>query len=1195
MTDTNVITLNDFRRERQSKAETRQQQQSSPPPYAEFAVTTNFSFLRGGSHPQEMVLRAADYGLAAIGIADRNSLAGVVRAHSQAKDLDIRLVVGARLVFSDGTPDIIAYPTDRAAYGHLSRLLTLGNRRAEKGDCIINFDDLAELHEGLLFIVVPPRPRSDRVEPALRKLSAIAPGRVWLGASILYRGDDRRHLTRLINASARHNVPLIAIGDVLYHDHARRALQDVLTCIREGVTIDTAGYHLEANAERHLKPPSEMARIFVKIPDAIDETIRFLARIDFSLDELRYQYPEETREGYATPQEALIAYSEAGARWRYPDGIPEKVRNALDHELQLIGELNYAPYFLTVHDLVRYARSHGILCQGRGSAANSVICYCLRITEVDPVKVDLLFERFVSAERREPPDIDVDFEHERREEVMQYIYERYGRHRAGIAATVISYRGRSAVRDVGKAFGLSQDAIGALASTLWGWSDTGPEDKEVRRAGLDPSDPRLKKVLALTGELIDFPRHLSQHVGGFVMTRDRLDEVVPIGNAAMEDRTFVEWDKDDLDTLGILKVDVLALGMLSCIRKAFQMIETHYGRQLTLSNVPWDEPAIYDMLCRADSIGVFQVESRAQMSMLPRLKPREFYDLVIEVAIVRPGPIQGGMVHPYLKRRQGIEKVSFPKDELKEVLHKTLGVPLFQEQAMRIAIVAAGFTPAEADKLRRAMATFRRNGTIHHFEKKFIGGMIERGYEPEFAAACFNQIKGFGDYGFPESHAASFANLVYVSSWIKCHYPDVFAAALLNAQPMGFYAPAQIVRDAQEHGVEMRAVDINASDWDNVLEPYSSSTALAGEGDREAVEGDKPGDDLPTIQHAPSVSPRSLPRASAAPVTRGGDPPPPLKRWRMSEHLHPRHASMADEIRTTCAMRLGFREISGFKQEDAAQLMAKRGQGYDSIRDLWLRTGLDPSTLERLADADAFRSLGLDRREALWVVRGLRRTGDKDDLPLLAFDHAREREPDFALPPMLLGEHVVEDYRHLSLSLKAHPTAFVRDELSARRIIRNGDLTKIPDGQHVTVSGLVLVRQRPGTASGVIFMTLEDETSIANVIVWPKVFERFRPLVLGSRFIAVRGRLQSESSVIHIVAEHMEDLTPLLGMLSADIVSIDTLSRADEVKRPPAVDGRAPMKRPQSRVIPREPPPDEIALYKHPRAQKVMPKGRNFH
>ncbi len=804
---------------------------ASPAPYAELAVTTNFSFLRGGSHPSEFVKQAHALGLTAIGVADRNSLAGVVRAYAQAKELEMRLVVGSRLVFSDGTPDILAYPTDRAAYGRLCRLLTVGNKRAEKGDCILVLDDLIEFAEGLLLIVVPPRPNVALASPILKRLRAIAPDRLWLGVSVAYRGDDLRHLKRIAELVHEHRIPPIAIGDVLYHAPERRALQDVLTCIREHTTLDAAGFRLEANAERHLKSPAEMARLFRRMPEAIEETARFADRCRFSLKELRYEYPNETREGFATPQEALVFYAEEGARKRYPEGLPPKVRNALDHELKLIAELNYAPYFLTVHDIVRFARSDlpdkkPILCQGRGSAANSVVCYCLGVTEVDPNQVDLLFERFLSAERREPPDIDVDFEHERREDVIQYIYKRYGRERASLAATVICYRGRSAIRDIGKAFGLSEDTIGALAGTLWGWSTDAPISDEVKRIGLDPTDKRLAQALLLAQQLIEFPRHLSQHVGGFVMTRGRLDEVIPISNAAMEDRTVVEWDKDDLNELGILKVDVLALGMLSCIRKALEMLNKHYGLLADLSAIPKEEPEIYRMLSRADSIGVFQVESRAQMSMLPRLKPENFYDLVIEVAIVRPGPIQGGMVHPYLRRRQGIDKPDYPKPELKEVLKNTLGIPLFQEQAMRIAIVAAKFTPSEADRLRRSMATFRHLGTIKTFEDKFINGMVTNGYERDFAVRCFEQIKGFGDYGFPESHAASFALLVYFSSWIKCHYPDVFAAALLNSQPMGFYAPAQIVRDAQEHGVEMRAVDTNHSDWDNTLEQFSSWPGL---------------------------------------------------------------------------------------------------------------------------------------------------------------------------------------------------------------------------------------------------------------------------------------------------------------------------------------------------------------------------------
>jgi len=1150
-------------------------------PYAELAVTTNYAFLRGASHPHELVQQAHALGLAAIGITDRNAVAGVVRAHVQAKDLGMRIVPGCRLVFSDGTPDILAYPRDRAAWGRLCRLLTTGNRRAEKGDCILRLEDLIEHAEGLQLILLPPRPDIGLAAPTLKRLIHT---RLWLGAAMRYRGDDLRHLKRLEALAREHRIPMIATNDVLYHTPERRQLQDVLTCIREHTILERAGFHLEANAERHLKDPQEMARLFRRHPGAIAETMRFLEGCTFSLEELRYEYPEETCEGFASPQEALAAFTEEGAAKRYPQGIPPKVRHALDHELKLIAELSYAPYFLTVYDIVRFARSKGILCQGRGSAANSAVCYCLHVTEVDPNQIDLLFERFVSAERREPPDIDVDFEHERREEVIQYIYNRYGRHRAGLAATVICYRGRSAVRDVGKVFGLSEDTISALSGTLSGWTSAAPVDDQVRALGLDPTDRRLALALKLADELGDFPRHLSQHVGGFVMTRGRLDELIPVSNAAMENRTVVEWDKDDLNALGILKVDVLALGMLSCVRKALAMLHEHYGLEPTLSAIPKEEPAVYDMLCRADSVGVFQVESRAQMSMLPRLKPREFYDLVIEVAIVRPGPIQGGMVHPYLRRRQGQEEIVYPKEELKTVLGKTLGVPLFQEQAMRIAIVAAGFTASEADRLRRAMATFRRMGTINSFEEKFVQGMITRGYDPDFAERCFKQIQGFGDYGFPESHAASFALLVYYSSWIKCHYPDVFAAALLNSQPMGFYAPAQIVRDAQDHGIEARPVDINASCWNNTLEPQTIDLASAVSLPHAKTQRHEEEEDSARHRRAtnPSVTATNL--SSTPPLgvfaslreTPSKTPAPPTP----STTIHRRHVSMANEIRTTHALRLGFRQVSGFHEDDARRIEQARTHPFDSIRDLWLRTGLEPAVLERLADADAFRSLGLDRREALWAIRGLRRAGDKDDLPLLAAASAREFEADFTLPAMPLGEHIVEDYRHLHLSLKAHPVSFLRDQLNRRKVTPNDDLHLARPGRTVQVAGLVLVRQRPGTASGVIFMTLEDETGVANIVVWPKSFEQFRPQVLGARFTLVRGELQSESGVIHVIADHIEDLTPLLDELASDTTPFRPESRADEVARPVPAGGTAPGNN----------------LYKHPRdVRTVLPKGRNFH
>jgi error-prone DNA polymerase len=990
---------------------------------------------------------------------------------------------------------------------------------------------------------------------------------------VLYRGDDRARLAarRALAHAAR--VPLIAVNDVLYHAPQRRPLQDVLTAIREHVTLSAAGRQLAANSERHLKAPAEMERLFRDAPAAIEETLRLSRELTFSLDELAYNYPDETRAGFATAQDALAYLTFEGAVARYPAGIPDKVRKSLDHELTLIASLDYAPYFLTVHDIVRFARAKGILCQGRGSAANSAVCFCLGITEVDPERADLLFERFVSAERREPPDIDVDFEHERREEVIQYIYERYGREHAGIAATVISYRARSAVREVGKAFGLSEDSIGALASSIWGSSDD-LSAAELARAGLSAKSPLVRKMLDLVGEIVSFPRHLSQHVGGFVITRDRLDEVVPIGNAAMEDRTVVEWDKDDLDALGILKIDVLGLGMLTCLRKSLSLLEKHYGHKLTLATIPAEEPAIYRMLARADSIGVFQIESRAQMSMLPRLRPKTFYDLVIEVAIVRPGPIQGDMVHPYLRRRQGLEQVTYPSAELEVVLGKTLGVPLFQEQAMQIAIVAAGFTPSEADKLRRAMATFKRVGTIGTFQRKMIEGMIAKGYDRDFADRCFHQIEGFGEYGFPESHAASFALLVYASAWLKCRYPDVFAAALLNAQPMGFYAPAQIVRDVREHGVEVRAVDINHSDVEATLEP------------------------------GPDAASR----------------------------LHEFHRDMSGDVRARHAVRLGLKEVKGLCAKDAKLIVERRAAGYDSLRDLWLRTGLAPHILEQLADADAFGSLRLPRRQALWAAKALGRAGDKDDLPLLRF-HPQERpglppsgagvshlsgsrfctsprwrgvggrrppgegmtavqnksarrflspgspsrerdgvplqgakapnaivptsgrgifrEPDLDLPPMPLGEEVVNDYRFLKLSLRAHPAAFLRADLTARGITPNEVLRRAPSGSRVIVSGIVTIRQRPGTARGVIFMTIEDETAVANIIVWPKVFERFRPVVLGARYVAVAGRMQAEGGVIHVVADRLDDLTALLIGLAKQGTAIDGLARGDRVKRPP--------------------------------------------
>jgi DNA-directed DNA polymerase III PolC len=1129
------------------------------PRYLEFATVSNFSFLRGASHPEELMVQAEQIGLAGLGLCDRNSVAGVVRAHLAKREqkLGLRYHPGARLVFADGTPDILAYPRDRPAWGRLCRLLTRGNLRAEKGDCILYLDDLIGHAEGLELVVMerctregsspvipgPAKPKPGIHNPGLalvhtdggygfrarrfttprndklHRLASAAPGSVRLAAAMLYGGNDRARLAKRVALAREAGVPLIAINDVHYHHPDRRQLADILTCIREHVTIDKAGRRLGPNAERFLKPFEEMVRLFRDAPEAIAETRRLSDALTFSLDELRYEYPDESIEGFATPQEALEHLTWEGAARRYPDGIPDAVRQTLAHEFVLIASRHYAPYFLTVYDIVRYAREQGILCQGRGSAANSTVCFCLGVTSVDPVKGGLLFERFISTERDEPPDIDVDFEHERREEVIQYVYGKYGRERAGIAATVISYRGRSAIREVGKAFGLSEDTIGALSSSIWGMGGGVVRPADLKRLGIDLDSPRVQKMRALVEEIQSFPRHLSQHVGGFVITRSRLDEVMPVMNGAMDERTHVEWDKDDLDALGILKVDLLGLGMLTCIRKAFDLAEKHYDecfhiplqaeggneavRGFDLATVPSEDPAVYRMLCRADSIGVFQVESRAQMSMLPRLKPVKFYDLVIEVAIVRPGPIQGDMVHPYLRRRQGIEQVSYPSKELEAVLSKTLGVPLFQEQAMKIAIVAGGFTPGEADKLRRAMATFKRTGTIGTFRDKMVNGMLARGYPREFAERCFGQIEGFGEYGFPESHAASFALLVYASAWLKCRYPDVFAAALLNAQPMGFYAPAQIVRDVREHGVEVRPVDVNCSDYDSTLE-----------------EG---------------------PRAA--------------------ERLHERHTGMRGDIRTTHAMRLGLREIKGLSEDDAQQVMAMRGCGYASVRDLWLRTGLAPRVIERLADADAFGSVGLTRREALWAAKALGRVGDKDDdLPLFAARHTLSAngtngksvapEPHVVLPSMSLGEEVVNDYRFLKLSLKAHPATFLRADLQRRGIIANDELRRRKSGERLRVSGLVTCRQRPGSAQGVVFMTIEDETSLANIIIWPKLLERFRPIVLGARYVAVSGLMQEEQGVIHVVADRLEDLTPMLARLCQEGTDLESLARCDEVKRP---------------------------------------------
>jgi len=1106
------------------------------PHYAELQVTTNFSFLRGASHPDELVVTAATLGHQAIAITDRNSLAGIVRAHHAAKEVGLRLVVGCRLDLRDGT-SLLVFPEDRAAYGRLTRLLTLGKRRAPKGECHLDYADVVTHGEGQIVIVLPPEASKASVDLAAR-VAADFRGRAYLAIHHLYRGDDMKRLARLEALCRATGLPLVASNDVLYHLPERRPLQDVLTCIRECCTIAEAGYRLAANAERHLKLPQEMARLFRGHEDAVERSLEVAERCRFNLDELRYEYPEEPVPEGQTPQQRLAELAWQGARERFcsvtpaeagvqgyrsdpgpldsrfrgndeRSGVPDKVRGLIEHELQLIERLDYARYFLTVHDIVRFARARGILCQGRGSAANSVVCYCLGITAVDPARIDVLFERFISAARNEPPDIDVDFEHERREEVIQYVYEKYGRDRAGLATTVICYRSRSAIHEVGKVLGLSVDVVAALAGIVWGWSNDPIADLRVREAGLDPTDRTLRLALDLAAELVGFPRHLSQHVGGFVITRGPLSELVPIENAAMEDRTVIEWDKDDLDRLGILKIDVLALGMLTCIRKAFALIDEHYGRRLELATVPAEDPAVYEMLSRADSLGVFQVESRAQMTMLPRLKPSEFYDLVIEVAIVRPGPIQGDMVHPYLRRRSGREPVDYPSEALRQVLAKTMGVPLFQEQAMKIAIVGAGFAPEEADRLRRAMATFKRNGDIHLFRDKFVAGMVANGYDRDFAIRCFSQIEGFGTYGFPESHAASFALLVYVSAWIKCFYPEVFACALLNSQPMGFYAPAQIVRDAREHGVEVRPVDVNHSFWDCTLEP--------------------------SVLPSPRPSPPNGGRGSV-----GG--------W---------------------ALRLGLRQIKGVAKDDAERLVAARPEhGYADPRALWRRSGLGRGALERLAEADAFRSTGLDRRRALWVLKAL----GEPPLPLFAAEEAtaqekppppnwgrgkgeggfsgpaplesptsprpfpppgaeRERITMALLPEMPLGEHVVEDYASLSLTLKRHPLAFLRPEFTHEGLVTAADLAHLPVDRRLAIAGIVLIRQRPGSANGVVFITIEDETGIANLIVWPQILERFRRAALGATLLRCIGKLQREESVIHVVADRLDDMTPRLNTL----------------------------------------------------------------
>ena len=1116
-----------------------------PPPviphadYVELGVTTPFSFLRGASDAIELVLTALELGMDAIGVADRNTLAGVVRLHSAATGAGLRPLIGCRIEPIDA-PALLAYPQDREAYGRLSRMLSLGKMRCDKGNCDLLLSEVALHAEGIAFIAMP-QDDLDSFEAALSQLAEALPGMRHVAAAHRYRGDDLARIERLDRMARAHGLAILATNDVHYHAPDRRPLQDVMSCIREKVTLTGAGYILDANAERHLKSPAEMARLFARWPHAIAATRAFADAIDFSLDELKYEYPRETVPDGRSPQEYLAQLTWEGAARHWPVGLPDAIAGQLNHELALIEKLDFARYFLTVHDIVAFARSLDppILCQGRGSAANSAVCYCLGITAVDPSTNSLLFERFISEERKEPPDIDVDFEHERREEVIQHIYRKYGRDRAGIAATVIHYRPRSAIREVGKVMGLSEDVTAAIASTHWGMMETQIEDDRVTEAGLDFSDPHLRRVLTLARQLIGMPRHLSQHVGGFILTEQPLIETVPVGNGAMDDRTFIEWDKDDIEELGILKIDVLALGMLTCIRKAFDLIEANHGERWELATVPREEAGVYDMLCKGDSLGVFQVESRAQMNMLPRLRPRCFYDLVIEVAIVRPGPIQGDMVHPFLKRRSGKESILYPcpapehgpADELERILARTLGVPVFQEQAMKIALDAARFSPAEANQLRKAMATFRSRGTIELLQEKMVGRMVTRGYDPDFAQRCFDQIKGFGEYGFPESHAASFAHLVYVSSWLKWKYPAAFACALLNSQPMGFYAPAQIVRDAQEHGVEVRGVDVNASAWDSHLEPN------------------------PPILSAHPEKPllaQSLLRMS------GEGKGLPL------------------------SLRLGLRQIDGLRLDAATRIVAARGDTpYASVEELSRRSTAPVSAIHRLAEADAFRSMALDRRAALWDSRALNGT---PDLPLFAHADARDEgwETEVVqLPAMPLSEHVVSDYQTIRLSLKAHPMHFLRDHYTAKGFTTADQLRSLKYGRRVSLAGLVLIRQRPGSAKGVCFITLEDETGVANLVIWPDAFAAQRKIVMGARLMVVHGMVQHDEAVVHVVARRLEDDTAMLRQLSEEAMP-STLGAGDGGGSwRPVVGEDGERRRPPARA--------------HPRDVQCIPKSRDFH
>lgn len=1084
--------------------------------YAELQVTSNFSFLQGASHPDELVEQASLHNYNAIAITDRNTLAGIVRAHVAAKPKNIQFIPACRLDLLDA-PGLLAYPTNKSAYAQLSALLTTGNLRAEKGECFLNKIDVYNHCKDIKFIAVPPFGLNaafefdSSFERSLKEYKDVFGNHLYIAASKKYNGDDNKYLYRLTELSARLQISLVATNDVHYHNLHRRKLQDILTCIKEKCTIHTAGYRLHPNAERYLKPIEEMNRLFRNYPDAIKRTLEIAEACQFSLAELKYEYPEELTNGRSAQEELSLRTWEA-VKKHFNNNIPEKIIATLNHELAFIEQMNYAKYFIAVHNIVRDARERNILCQGRGSAANCSVCYYLGITSVDPIKFDLLFERFISPARNEPPDIDVDFEHERREEVIQHIYEKYGRDHAAIVATVTQQRQKGAIRDVAKAMGLSLDTINKLSDTVGSMGEYPEESFRSNRLldqGFNLKDNTLRKVLQLTQEYLGFPRQLGQHTGGFIITSDKLTDLCPIINARMEDRTNIEWNKDDIDALGFLKIDILALGILTCIRKAFELCKQHYGIDLTLANIPQDDPSVYEMICHADTIGVFQIESRAQQAMLRRLKPKCFYDLVIEVAIVRPGPIQGDMLHPYLRRRNGEEPIEYPSKELEAILGRTLGVPLFQEQAMKIAIVAAGFTPTEADELRRSMATFKLQGLVSKFEKKLVDGMLKNGYTKEYALRVFKQLEGFGSYGFPESHAASFASLVYVSSWLKCYYPDVFACALLNSQPMGFYAPAQIVNDAKKHGVEIKQVDINYSNWDNLLEE------------------------------------RYPPLEEVAQSAGGGYP-----QW------------------GKVALRLGFRQIKSIKQDDMDILISNRSQFYNSIDDL-RNIGISTATLKILADADAFRSIGLDRRQALWEVSAC------DDRPIGIYKGHRSKnidEGNVTLPEMTLPEHVFRDFASLSLSLKAHPVTFVREKLQQLHIVSTAELASLKDGDNVKVAGLVLVRQRPGTAKGVCFITIEDEKGTANLVVFENLFEKYRKEILNSRLLMVEGKLQIEGEVIHVIVQQCHNLTRLLANLMASQYEVPLAAEKSGSFFPVENDRQQSQKK----------------------EKKILPEGRNF-